>query len=165
MNLLIMAVVRPTCFLLYEKVWLQTVPKSVLWLHCNLSEKKKKKEKEKTGTGLDCFGHCRCLFSCHSLQPVSSLFSDSLLFCLTVPDSLPVCTPHPSSSSPFPTLLLLPALPEHGWLLGLASLSLCHVCNLNCGRAKQGWATRKKKKAFHKTRLSLKSLWTMFSEE
>ncbi|KAI9533183.1 hypothetical protein NQZ68_025577 [Dissostichus eleginoides] len=41
------------------------------------------------------------------------------------------------------------SLPERGWPLGLASLSVCHVCNLNCGRAKQGRATSK---AFHKIR-------------
>lgn len=50
-----------------------------------------------------------------------------------------------SRSVPFPPL---PACPERGWPRGLACLSLCHVCNLNCGGAKQGWATGK---AFHKT--------------
>lgn len=103
----------------------------------------------------DCFGHCRCLFSCHSLQPVSSLFSDSLLFCRSPTHSEFASPPQPPLS-PLPSpLSLLSALTESSWPLGLASLSLCHVCNLNRAGAKQGWATSK---AFHKTRLSLWSL-------
>lgn len=126
MNEFTMTVMHPTCSFLPEEGHLHTA----LWRLNNQAKK---------GTGLDCFGHCRCLFFCHSLQPVLSLFSDYLLFCLSVP----------------PLTLSLPLLPEHGWPLGLASLSLCHVCNLNCGGAKQGWATRK---AFHKTRSSLGGL-------
>lgn len=138
--------VLPNMFPISEKVHLQTAPKSPLWFHCSVFKYK---------TGPDCFGHCRCLFSCHSLRLVLSLFSDFLLFCLSVPNSLSVCIPL-CSHPPFP------ALPERIWPLGLASASLCHVCNLNYWRAKQGWATRK---GFCKTRLSLKSLWTFLSEE
>lgn len=81
------------------------------------------------------------MFSCSvSLFPTHSHFAS--------PPSPPLFL---SPLPPFP----LPALPERGWPLGLASLSVCHVCNLNCGRAKQGRATSK---AFHKTRVSLWNL-------
>lgn len=111
---------------------------------CRLKKGKGKREVE-----FDFFGHSRCLFPCHSLRPTLSLFCDCLLLCVSVPDSLSVCIPHPSP----------PSLSVAGcrvWPPSLSlSLSLCHVCNLNCGTAKQGWATRK---AFHKISLSLWSL-------
>lgn len=62
--------------------------------------------------GLDCAGRCRCLFSCHSLQPVLSLFPDSCL-------SLSALThTHLSPLSPL-------SPPECGWPLGSTSLSPC----------------------------------------
>lgn len=70
LNEFIMTVMHPMCSFLPEKVHLHTA----LWRLNNQAEK---------GTGLNCFGHCRCSFFCHSLQPVLFLFSNYLLLCLS----------------------------------------------------------------------------------
>ena len=130
--------------------------KSICKLQCGVTTISPQKR-----TGPDCFGHCRCWFSCHSLQPLSSPFCPILpLFCFSLSLlQLSLSFSLLLSLSPLPPF---PALPERPW--PLASLSLCHVCNLNCAGAKAGLGPEKK--AFHKTRAeALKSLWTLFSEE
>ena len=67
------------------------------------------------------------------------------------PCSVFLCSTHSQFASSF-----RPPAPAGRWG---RPLLLCHVCNLNCGKAKQDWAMRK---AFHKIRLSLLGL---FGEE
>lgn len=127
MNQFITAVTHPTCFFPPER-------KSMCMLHCGVPTIPC--EKKQGLTVLDIIGVYFSVTACSLFRPFSQIFSSSLSLCPLSP-------------------LSLPALPERGWPLGLASLSLCHVCNLNWVGAKQGRATRK---AFHKARPSLWSL-------
>lgn len=105
---------------------------------------KKGKEKQSL-TFLDIPGVYFPVTACGLLCPFSAIVSCYVFLS-------PTHSRFASPTHPRPPLVLLAAgfgLPPS------LSLSLCHVCNLNCGTAKQGWATRK---AFHKISLSLWSL-------
>lgn len=117
-------------------------------------------EEEQGLTVLDIVGVYFPVTAYSLFRPFSPILSCSVSLS---PTHSQFASPPPPLSPLSPLPPSLSALPECGWPLGLASLSLCHVCNLNCGGAKQGLGHEK---SFPQDQAeSLKSLWTLFSEE